>query len=164
MASGIRTVGVISLVLVGTLLVSGCAGSTAGFEAPRPTSQQHAILLAKSCMSERGWEVEIIDGATAAEVPDAQMDSYVQAVSECSEILGFTTPRELTDDDLGLAFEAQVANRSCLIELGYDLPKAPTLQAYVDSNGAWTPYSDLPDLDPDAFASVERECPQYQVW
>lgn len=164
MMSGMRGLAVVSFALVSVLLTSGCAASSIGGEQPRPTSQQDAILLAKNCMSDQGWEVEIIDGATAAEVPDSQMDSYLRAVSECSNILGFTTPRELTDEELKLAFEAQVANRSCLMELGYELPEGPTLQAYIDAKGAWTPFSDLPDLDPDEFASVERECPQYQVW
>lgn len=146
------------------LVLSGCVEASTVAEAPRPTSKEDAIVLAKNCMSDRGWEVDIIDGATAAEVPDAQMDSYLRAVSECSEVLGFTTPREFSDEDLGFAFDAQTANRLCLIELGYEIPEGPIRQAYIDSQGAWTPYSDLPDLGPEEFAAAERQCPQYQLW
>lgn len=51
-----------------------------------------------------------------------------------------------------------LAMQQCLIAAGFDYAKAPSLQAYLDSEALWSPFD---DLAPGDFFAAEENCPQH---
>ena len=146
------------------LALSACAGSSDDSGLPRPTSQADATAQAQECMHEMGWEVKVVDGATEATVPNDQYESYVRALSACADKIGLTSREPLTESEFKDAYQRQTGTLECLNRLGFDLPSGPSVQEYIDSSGAWTPYSDLPDMSALSLKEVEEKCPQQQIW
>lgn len=57
-----------------------------------------------------------------------------------------------------LGYASMLAMQQCLIAAGFDYAKAPSLQAYLDSEALWSPFD---DLAPGDFFAAEENCPQH---
>lgn len=156
----------VALVLgVCALMVSGCSAvaierSEESLQDGSPGEQQ---LLA--CMQEKGWDVSIgRGGGVTAEYPEEQTDQYEAAQAACGAEIPSVGDVVLTDEMLNDGYALQVNTLDCLRGEGYDgLSDPPTLQAYIDDRGSWTPYGELPAMPEDEWIQIQETCPQPNI-
>ncbi|WP_157156290.1 hypothetical protein [Diaminobutyricimonas sp. LJ205] len=92
--------------------------------------------------------------------PVGQDEAFAESDAACmkgagiEEVLAAAPPRE---EVLLKGHQAVINMRACLVENGWDIPAAPSLQTYVESDGAFTPYEHVPLAD---FSAAEKVCPQ----
>jgi hypothetical protein len=146
-------------------LISGCSGdaierSSAYLQEGTPEEQQ---LL--RCMQQKGWDVSMgRGGGVTAELPSEQIDQYDAAQAECGFDVADGGDVVLTDEMLNDGYALQVDTFDCLREEGYDvLSDPPTLQAYIDRRGSWTPYGELPAMPEDEWIQIQEVCPQSNI-
>ena len=164
-----RAPALIASVALTCLLLAGCSttGSDSGDSAV-PVDEVSEIDQLAGCVREAGFDVTVFppDGMSVDAPPEQQ--SEVAAIQdECRESLGVFQFEELTDADYDTLYEASLENARCLTDLGYDIPPAPSRQAFQDTyeSDPWLPYSSpgLAALGPEEFAKAEEECPQPRV-
>lgn len=125
-----------------------------------------ATRIFNDCMAREGWigqEVPAVNDPsatgigysyTAEQAPQFQASNAL-CVEESG--LGAVVPPR-TEADMREGYESVLNMRECLTLEGFDIPKAPTLQSYLDDGGVWTPYDDIATLAD--FQAAERVCPQ----
>ena len=145
-------------------LLTGCSAK----EAPEPTSHatsaEDALNRQIACLRDRGWEVSgTADGgisASSASVSEEQLDLYRKDAEECGK--GLLPDRaKFTDEQWAEMYAAVIESADCLGKQGYEAPDRPSLQAFIDMNGDWSPYS---NIDTYYFERLENLCPQAEYW
>jgi hypothetical protein len=134
----------------------------------------HAVTLAIGrCVADGGFDVtvEAPGNSLAFHDDDATRNHAAQARQEaCVEALQLPEPKPPTEEQHLVSFAYQLAVHACLVDLGYDLPAAPSEPWPYSPRGepepdAWMPYSDLLDRYPevlraDTWDVVQMACPQ----
>lgn len=134
------------------------------------TTDEWAPMIA-DCLSKEGFPYATApgDGSIAwTDVPNEQMEAFDIARYKCSAMY----PRDpshqepLSESQLDRLYEYYTGEMTeCLISLGYDVPPAPSRQAFGESYSTkpWLPfdsaYATAQD-DPEAYALLEKTCPQ----
>lgn len=119
------------------------------------------------CMVDRGWELTRVgdtwlDGFESGGIPEEQWDAYQADDQECGEISGRADlgAPSVSVEEAGSLYDLFIGVADCVRGLGYDVPEAPSRQAFVDGlvsypipiwhphelNGVWRP-------------DLEEECP-----
>lgn len=143
------------------LLAVGLAGCSATMNDSASDGYDFARDFSE-CMGNLGWSVTPNDdGGVSSAIPPGQKSAYDAARDQCAELIGTYGHAPLTEAELRTVYRAQLATRDCLLDLGYDVPEPPSEQAFLDLEGAWSPYMDLPSgaLD-QTFDEVTGACPQ----
>jgi hypothetical protein len=147
--------------IIAATLTPGCSAE----ESPEPTSHatsaQEAADRQSACLRDRGWAVTITaDGGISSSVSEEQMDVYRQDIEECGK--GLLPDRaKFTDEQWSEMYAAVIESADCLAEQGYEAPETPSLQAFIDLNGDWSPHS---TIDTYEFERLEALCPQAEYW
>lgn len=109
-----------------------------------------------------GW-----DQSVGGDYPDGQRDAFWAAMHTCNEKGLAEFPLPVYDDTtMKAAYHAEVAERKCLVDAGYDIPEPPALQSYLDNfNGRrWeaieTIFSSHPEVfKDDGYRKLMTLCP-----
>ena len=157
------------LLAAGLLALASCGGGedddAGGGTEPSPSdigAGDFAVVMQR-CMAEKGFTVEIMDdGGISSDVPTEQISQRDAAMEACTSEHGFDQPPEpLTDAQLSELYDDLVEVKECLEEAGHEVDDPPSLQSFVDSQGAaWHPYDSLDPSSLAEFQDVERQCPQ----
>lgn len=160
--------------LVGmTAVIAGCAGPDPVVPADPIESGAFGEDMVR-CLAAKGWTVQVDDnGAVVADgIPDAQMNQFRADRDSCLAAFDYDE-FAVTPDMASSFYDKQLAVAECLRELGYDIPDAPSREAFVEELVAtglssWLPYDAVVDAalagDPDARREAEAACPQPTSW
>ncbi len=171
----IRSIGPITVLLLGTGSPSGCSepsvtspASSSAPSPPDPLSKSPLGDLLYLCLRDHGWDVTIDwDGGVLADsrtIPIEQKPLYEEDADEC--MAEIDAMQVLDDDEKERLHDAEVRTRECLLDHGHEIPPAPTLQTYVETYNtmlwaAWS-YVDLRNMDEDTYRQLNESCPQPQ--
>lgn len=164
----------LSLGVVFLVVFSACSAETS----PSPVqpdgeylSYPERIDLVVACIRDRGFEASSARGfgVRVEYAGEDQAEIATRVEGECWEEVEqrYPLPPPLSHEDR-YYYLLDVAN--CLRDLGYDIPEAPSLEAYVDQMSAeepsidlWDPYRILSMRGVDTYAIQREECPP-EVW
>lgn len=127
-------------------------------------SHQWALRMAQ-CLEDKGWDTTVTsDGgwSIAGSQPPEQKDAFATAMKACSDSLGYSR-QNVTEEIANDSYETNLRVSSCLQQLGFDTPPAPSRQTYVsqvmeNSGGVlWNPYELVPQDD---LPKALTKCPQ----
>lgn len=128
-------------------------------------SMEDRIRLVVECVKERGFPAEFVppDGVHHLAPPD-QQDASLEAGEQCLAEVDRRYPRTPAPSR-EQEFRAQLTVAECLRKLGYDIPQAPTFDAWVESfadpeQDPWLPYAFLPPMNLQDWIKVDSACPQ----
>jgi hypothetical protein len=139
------------------------------FETEYARLVEHYIRDMVGCLTDLGWEV--IDHGDSYEsphdIPDDQFEQYAADVELCEAQFGYDDlpPPYVTRPEAELLYGLLLDVADCIRDLGYDVPDAPSQQAFVEALvtypiPAWHPYDSFyEDNDWSAIGQIERECP-----
>lgn len=68
-------------------------------------------------------------------------------------------PQAESPVELAVQYELYMKQVECLEGLGYNL-NPPSLTTYIEGNGSWFPYRDLPQPTEETWTRDNKECPQ----
>lgn len=114
------------------------------------------------CMADAGFEMRF-DGVVSFIVddPGPQVGEFDAAMNRCEQTVGAAhpLPRRLTREE---AYRVKLEVAECLRRQGYDIPQAPSLEAFLESwdRGPWDPYRYV-SVPPQRWAELNRVCPQF---
>ncbi len=145
-----------------TLTLGGCSPSGQREARPHPTSPQDAGRQLADCMKDRGWKTDVeADGGVVSEYPPEQEDRYTDDLHTCIEIVGPAEPIEYSQRQYEALYASTLEAQQCLLDkFGYETPKAPSLDAFIELKGAWSPFNLLPDISAEEFLEIQEVCPQ----
>jgi hypothetical protein len=132
--------------------MSGCA--TPGPDTPstlRDLFGSDDVTAAQAdCLTERGWGVEVRDGAIVMEVPASQQSAYERDAASCAETTGYGRGEPLTAknfDDV-YAWYSEIAK--CLDDAGFEVPPKPSRDVFEESyeTDPWIPWDLATQQDP----------------
>lgn len=159
---GVLAIGIVAFAL------TGCG--TAGVAAPasaKPSDQASAMKVVAGCMNKLGWSVTSTgDSVQSGNVPNAQRSRYLGDLSKCEEDV-FPDQSKFSAEQWKASYDLAIRTADCLARNGKSVESRPSLQAYVDGNGAWNPYNDLFEagqLTPSELQSMQKKCPQPNYW
>lgn len=159
------------IVLVVILFLGGC--ESVGDVAAESSTNGQGFLGTElewvnafaACMREAGFEVTVDEKVptfeASDELPEDQIDAYNYTFDQCLTRLG-GPPVDTTPLDLPALFEATVAAKVCLEQLGYSISEPPSMEVWIASyeRGPWLPHSELQGLSEAEWDRVNEECPQ----
>ena len=164
--------------------VLALAACSSGSDQPTGTDPDHTALseedgdmaAVRDCMEDAGWEVELVDqpgGLQGIEgtYPDDQKEQYDQALATCQ--LEADVDQEqpvMTADEAEAYFDALNETAQCLQDEGFEVPPAPSRQAFIDAAtrgdlSLWDVYQNFfpenpeEEVDLDAFTRAQEACP-----
>lgn len=113
------------------------------------------------CMAKDGYTGKILpDGTTQW---DGLSKDAMPAFNAAQDTCGKAFPYEaLTDAQVRQMYDLELANRQCLVKLGFDIPEAPSEQTYVDTYNTdkwWIAISFVPTDNWSAYQSAVAACP-----
>lgn len=114
-------------------------------------------------MRDRGWTTDVeADGGVVSEYPPEQEDQYTEDLTACLEIVGPARAIEYTQEQYETLYDSAIEAQQCLLEeFGYETPRAPSLEAYIEQQGGWSPFALLPDdMSAEEFLEIQEVCPQ----
>jgi hypothetical protein len=154
--------------------LGGCATAPQAQREPTPISQDDLAKLAVEgrekivdCLRERGWDVNLeVDGWSMEGVSEQQSDAYSRDQGECQDLSGLNdiSVPPLTDDRLKDIYAYEVELADCLRSEGYDIPEAPSEQAFMDrytTEDAWFAYKFVEPTSEERWTALQTSCPQY---
>ncbi len=159
---------VVSLLLVGATIATGCSasrGTQADTTVPSAQLEQDAARLYASCMAERGYVVELDGrGGSRFDIPAGQEAGATAADEVCSAkasaVLG--PPRVPTAEELLDRYEFLLEMKTCLEAEGYDISEPPSRDSFVDATGAnWYPFAEIAPTDEAEWSRLNERCPQF---
>lgn len=102
------------------------------------------------CINELGWDAELNwdGGVSFGTVPPEQINQLNADQQTCVEKF---PSQQLNLDGIRDLYAAEVANSDCLAGLGYQMPKPPTEQAYVDAYGTADQWFAMVGASPEAM-------------
>lgn len=120
------------------------------------------------CMRKSGFAVTVDESVPtflpADDLPDDQIGAWDEAFDKCREDLGPPPVEPLDPEQLPKLYEATLAAKVCLEDLGFAISEPPSLQAWIESydspSGPWLPHRDLPQLPEEEWLRVNSACPQ----
>lgn len=171
---------VFAAVATATLALSACSSSpdqAAQQAAPSPKTSAPRSYSAKSdvalqqCMGDKGWKIDVQpNGGFKANVPPDQQNKYLGDQDACVKLFEEAHPApKLTTADYKALYQQELTTMRCLDKAGYPAPTSPiSEQQYVDEYASgnaptWYAYLAVGNLSGDAFAKVEKQCPQPRV-
>jgi hypothetical protein len=122
--------------------------------------QEHLRYL-ETCMRETGFEMTF-DGVSGFVIdPGSQQEAFDSALTECDDLADTEAPQP-PKVDRETAYRMALAIEECLESEGFEIPDAPSLDAYLESwgSGPWHPYQYIP-LRGEALADLNKRCPQF---
>lgn len=122
--------------------------------------QEHLRYL-ETCMREMGFEMTF-DGVSGFVIdPGSQQEAFDTALTECDDLADAEAPQP-SKVDRETAYRMALAIEECLESEGFEIPDAPSLDAYLESwgSGPWHPYQYIP-LRGEALADLNKLCPQF---
>lgn len=132
-----------------------CSGMPASPDSPLESvpayqlSRDEFLLQMKGCLEDHGFSVTLTEdgGMSFGELGSRErLDEAVAARNACAEALDperLNPPPPLTEPQLAALYDYVVAENGCLRELGYAVGEPPPEQVFVDTTGAWDPFSYL---------------------
>lgn len=164
-ASLLPRLAAVCLVSVGVL--TGCGSEGAAPGASSPSSSTDGMSAVAACLTQRGWQATFDPTDQSVEVkgvPDAQRSAYARDNKQCMAQAGQDGPAApLTDDQLHVVYEHEVATAQCLRELGVTVPQASSEQAFKDayaSGSAFSAYASVGNVDQETWQQFNEKCPQ----
>lgn len=148
--------------------VQGASSPTT--RAPRTYNERHDAAL-QQCIQEKGWKIRVRpEGGFEVTTPPEQQQRYDSDQDECvKQFEQKYPPPKLTASDYTDLYRQELATMRCLEKAGYPRTGTPVSeQQYVDeyTSGkapSWYAYSAVGNVSGDAFAEVEKKCPQPDV-
>lgn len=158
--------------------VTGCAGSEISAAPTADTRASTSPALSQSpvadalyrCLIARGWQVTLTDdGAVQASsdtIPKEQYQLYLSDTWACNSQVAAQFP--VDDNQKHLLYAAELAERTCLQQHGYQVDDPPSLQQFLDDYDSkpWSAMasSELATLaqtmsDAD-WKAINQSCPQ----
>jgi hypothetical protein len=116
------------------------------------------------CVNDQGFAVTLDpDGGIGYASVPAEQNQLADAVYyACKAGLRLESPGPMSVEQLEEAYAYMVALAGCLEDQGYSVSDPPSLDAYIDSQGYWNPYSDL-SVPLSDWVPLNRVCPQNPV-
>lgn len=155
----------VALVVTGCQEVPAAPQSTSGADHADP--YERALMNFADCMRERGWDATVSDGgATMANVPQDQRAAQQADGQVCSKEWLTVDLGTFTEAEWQAAYDAARDTAACLERLGFSVSR-PSLQVFVEGEGAWNPYLELIDagvIRPAEMSRYEEKCPQPGYW
>lgn len=156
------------------ILLTACSGnssSTPVETAPDYLTYPERIDLVVACVEERGFEASSARGfgVRIEYAGEEQGEVATRVEGECWEDVDerFPAPPPLSHEE---RYYYMLDVAECLRNLGYDIPEAPSLEAYVDQMSAeqpsidlWDPYFILFRQGVDTYAIQREQCPP-EIW
>ncbi len=124
------------------------------------------------CIVEAGLNPELqLDWPYGAQIAsntftEADATLYDKTLSDCQARAreeGVARPLDYvkTEADWAVEYDRRLTSHSCLQDAGYDVEDPPSLAAYVDGDGIWSPHTRLlSGLGPVEAEQLFYECPQ----
>ena len=102
------------------------------------------------CLADRGWDLSVrFDGGVSiSDVPEEQQGPLLADVRECEEEFPYQAP---TASQIREIYAAELDNRECLIDLGYEIGPPPSEQAFVDTFGTAERWYAMTDAHPESM-------------
>jgi hypothetical protein len=166
----------ISAALAATFLLAlgGCAAAPQGEEGFSPAAQEEIAARASEmrekvvdCLQERGWDVVLESDGWSIEGTNAeQAESYTQDQEACQEETGFNDLKgpPLTEAQMKDLYKFEVDLAECLRREGYEIPDAPSEQAFIDrytTTDAWYAYRTVEPTSEESWNELQETCPQF---
>ena len=124
-----------------------------------------------ACLRRYGFDGEIApDLGILTDVPPDQQERFFEVSASCREEVGaqfglrFGTP---TPEELTTSFRELLYVRACMIDEGYPVDPPPSLEQYVESQGAiWHPYTAFIEAGagPTELQRLQEVCPDDSVY
>jgi len=138
-------------------------GDFSGVDRFDVNTYEMARLLVE-CVNDQGFAVTLDpDGGIGyASVPAEQNQLAFSVDLACEAGLHLPPPQPLSPEQLEKMYAYMVALAGCVEDQGYSVGDPPSLDTFIDSQGYWNPYFDLPDS---ALMNLDliRACPQNPV-
>ncbi|RYF52393.1 MAG: hypothetical protein EOO27_28625 [Comamonadaceae bacterium] len=125
------------------------------------TIHESGTLLSE-CLADDGWTAVVdSDGGVISEYPPEQESSYSEALRRCLDEVGVGAPIDYSPEQYEALYESAVESQKCLDrEFGLQTPEAPSLATFIEAQGAWSPFNQLPDMSAEDFLAIQQRCPQ----
>lgn len=127
--------------------------------------QLEYFLRMEECLQEKGYGVSAdVDEFPYSlsfrdnDVPFEQLDTDRRACTESIDPVRLEQRVPLTRGQLEQLFDYVNAQVDCMRQAGYPAADPPPLQVFIDSAGAWEPYSDLRERGIDFSAEDLASC------
>jgi len=134
-----------------------------------PESVEAAQAIA-NCLRDRGFAAEVATGVgiqpgieipVGGQEPQAMGDALEACQSELTAAGVIAPAPRFSPPRLERLYRAYQDAAACLKHLGYDVPKAPSLEVFIETNAAaWDPFSNVPAARSDQERAYE-ECWDY---
>ncbi len=146
------------------LLLAGCTqpSTTTPSGIDGLISDGDDLRAVAQCLSDRGWDAEVTDGAIGVDVPADQTESYERDSLECWSEAGVDTSGTLTDADYRAIYEWYSTIADCLRGAGWGTPERPSYEVFRSTydSSPWIPWSEVPPTD---FDRATDACPVMDV-
>ena len=159
--------------IIGLLLVlSACSASPSSTpvqSAEAALTYPERVELVVACVNEHGFEASSAGGfgVSVKAAGDTQLDAAGVIEGECWEEVDarYPPPPPLSLEE---QYYYMLDVAECLRGMGYDVPHAPTVDAYIDAMSAdtppvrfWDPYFTLSRQGVDIYKLQREDCPPY---
>lgn len=164
----------LGLALLAVLLAGSACARQQQAERESPSTTQHLATGAErarvhvECLRAHGIAAEVVEGqgyALSIETPPGQEEFVTRIDNECGDEVEakYPSPPPPTPEEFYYLF---LEAAECLEAEGYSIPDPPTLEQFVEdwnsvgNKGPWTPHAYLPAMGLEAWARINRVCPQ----
>ncbi|WP_166345308.1 hypothetical protein [Phytoactinopolyspora limicola] len=117
------------------------------------------------CLSDKGWDVAANEqGGVSYELPSDQEERFYEDSDQCLKEIGYDDDAFFTTEYLDRDYDLRVENAACIEALGYELPDAPSRQAFIDQTindrfASWEPILDVIEIHGrEASEHAQRAC------
>lgn len=154
-----RVIGALTL-----LLLAGCTQ-------PPPTDEKGVESLFSddevaasraACLQDKGWDVELKDGAIIIDLPRAQRGQYRADNEECLRAAGIDPEAGMSDEQYRIAYEWYSEIAACLSAAGWTTPDKPSFEVFRSGydDDPWIPWQHVP---PEEHDQASERCPVMNV-
>lgn len=148
--------------LASLALCTACTGNETQPQQPQISSEHEASQIVAACLEEAGWPARVdSDNSVNVEVPKGQEQQYEAAAEECWSTVQPPSFDEIGEQDRESYYAQFVQLRQCIVDMGIEMPAAPSYQAWEEEKGVWAPYVDIePAVMQERWDDLQRTCPQ----
>lgn len=115
------------------------------------------------CLRDHGFAVTLADDSIQmGGVPAEQSDLLNAYLIACRAGL-YLPEATRTPEQWAELYAYKLAVADCLRAEGHNISEPPSLEVFVESDGMWSPFSDLLELGFGEWGRLEKFCPQYPV-
>lgn len=156
-------------------MISACSNSDDKSSGPKTTepvasnasSAKNSNAALMDCLRKAGIDAEIDPalGGVVATYSDEQAESYLLSKEQCEKKLKaagiLKDPPPVTKATLEADYKKKLAMQKCLEKEGYPPGETPSKAAFVDSQGMWSPYQNVPrHVGKVEWERLNHACPQ----